>query len=798
MTRYRVNNLTILAGLLGLWGLLWWPLIIEGDVLFTKDILFHWVPIKAYWIERISAGEIPWWNPYVSLGMPYYADIGNQTLYPGNIVFLFTSNVLKGISWFIAIHSFLMMISMSRLLHELEHNAFTCWFGAAIFALSGVAASSVINLTYVPAFVWVPFGLACLVGKNPRVQFIGPSIATILIFLAGDPLNAGVLLLITCVWQLLPRTTTLNYRKLAVPAATIVVVFVLSAVQWVPTLDLLTLTDMQSPTEHVLSWSFPPRRLIEFIQPNFFQTALEYKTALGFTMSPISSLYPVSGSPWFRNIYIGFIPVLLALYAMAARQGLFWGVLLVFCLVLSFGRWLPGLDLIFDTFPLLRSQRYPEKLIFWVTLCLVILAAMGLKTLPGLLKNRIGSMQRVIATAVIVIVVVFVLGYWPVQKLLPVSGSGVSEYWTSRLPGHPSYLQGIAIHTLAVAGLLIVMIWIKARWRQTGLIVLCFLAVADLVWIQRDQMTFSPADTVEPAAMPVVYSALRSAGYRGESAIFFDIDNKIPSLSAELIDRVRMSLGHNASNTSIVNKSKYRYVREQMLPNIGSMYGIRQLGGGLIRLQPKHLNRRVTKKAHAENSGVRFIVVRLGTDKQDWNLPGVIERYRDEVFSFRILELERTAPRFAWATSNNKGVEFCNFPIVDKNKCPGTRGIVVRSQAPERIVLDINTPFQETGSTDGVQKLPTKLTKPAILHLAQTFDPAWQASLDGRAIPLQRTQYGLTTVAVDYGKHELVLTYHPMKINFAFAVSLLGLLIILLGLNSVSVTGLLEARKPHR
>ncbi len=62
---------------------------------------------------------------------------------------------------------------------------------------------------------------------------------------------------------------------------------------------------------------------------------------------------------------------------------------------------------------------------------------------------------------------------------------------------------------------------------------------------------------------------------------------------------------------------------------------------------------------------------------------------------------------------------------------------------------------------------------------------------------MQRAQYGLTEVAIDYGKHELVLTYEPLKINFAFAVSLVGLLLLVLGLNSASVTRFLEDRTPH-
>ena len=126
MERRQTKAFGVVAGLFGIWAILWWPLLTQGDVLFARDILFHWVPIKSYWLERISAGEIPWWNPHVSLGIPYFADIGNQTLYPGNIVFLFSGDVLTGISWFVAIHSFLMMLCTARLLHVLGLSAFVC------------------------------------------------------------------------------------------------------------------------------------------------------------------------------------------------------------------------------------------------------------------------------------------------------------------------------------------------------------------------------------------------------------------------------------------------------------------------------------------------------------------------------------------------------------------------------------------------------------------------------------------------------------------------------------------------
>ena len=775
MARYSNGTVAGFSGFIGLWLLLWWPLLGDGEVLFANDILFYWVPVKAYWLERVSAGEIPWWIPFISLGMPYFADVGNQTLYPGNVVFLLTNSVLEGVSWFAAIHSLLAMFTMSRLLRVLGLDAFACCFGAAVFALSGVAVSTTANLTYMPAFVWVPFGLACLAGRYFGARVTGLSLAAAMLVLAGDPLNAGVLLFAACLWPFLDHSCSLSFRHLAVPVSSILMVAILTAVQWVPTLALLEFADTKLPTAEVLQWSFPPQRLIEFVQPNFYQTAPGFNTAI------VSDLYPVVGAPWFRSAYVGLIPVLLALLALSRRQGLFWAVLLVITLALSFGRWLPGLESLVDSFALFRSQRYPEKLLFWTTLCLVVLAAQGIRTFPTWPKFMEQPGPRTVATGVLVIVVVFALGHWPIQKFLPAADVDVSEYWSVHLPGSLSHGQGLAVHTLAVAALLIAGIWITSRWRRSWFALLCILAVADLAWIQREQVPFAPREAVQPDTDPVVHLALQDLGYHGDSAVLFDINNTVPFIPDSLLKQVGQSLPSGTRDSSVLYTSLARLTRERMMPNIGSVFGVRQLGGGLVRLQPVKLTRETTISAVAENSGVRFVVTPLDPKHSMWNRRGDVERYRDESYSFKVLELARTAPRFAWEDPRNGGPGLCALANSASEQCPSVQGISVRTQAPERIVLNVRAPSKDMQGTNSPQQSIDDSHNRAVLHIAQTYHPGWKATLDGLQVPIKRTEFGLVAIEVDRGEHELILTYRPSNINIAALISLLGLLVLITG-----------------
>ena len=56
------------------WLVFWWPVITGDSLLYIRDLTFYAEPMKSYMMERFAHGEFPFWTPYLSSGMPFFAD----------------------------------------------------------------------------------------------------------------------------------------------------------------------------------------------------------------------------------------------------------------------------------------------------------------------------------------------------------------------------------------------------------------------------------------------------------------------------------------------------------------------------------------------------------------------------------------------------------------------------------------------------------------------------------------------------------------------------------------------------
>lgn len=75
-----------------------------------------------------------------------------------------------------------------------------------------------------------------------------------------------------------------------------------------------------------------------------------------------------------------------------------------------------------------------------------------------------------------------------------------------------------------------------------------------------------------------------------------------------------------------------------------------------------------------------------------------------------------------------------------------------------------------------------RLEQKSILVLQTPFDRGWRAFQDGQAAPTLKADIGLLGVALDAGEHKVELRYRTPFLRTAFAVSLVSLLILALGI----------------
>ena len=78
--------------------------------------------------------------------------------------------------------------------------------------------------------------------------------------------------------------------------------------------------------------------------------------------------------------------------------------------------------------------------------------------------------------------------------------------------------------------------------------------------------------------------------------------------------------------------------------------------------------------------------------------------------------------------------------------------------------------------------LRADVAAPALLILADTFYPGWQATVDGAPVPVLRANLMFRAIALPAGQHDVVLTYRPESWQQGSLISLLtlgGLLVVL-------------------
>ena len=98
-------------------------LIFTNTVLFYGDFIELYHGAKKLSLHLLSQQGIGAWNPYVDGGQPLLADANfAYILYPGNLIFLFTS-IAKGFSVLVVIHHIIAALGMFLCTLNLTRNS---------------------------------------------------------------------------------------------------------------------------------------------------------------------------------------------------------------------------------------------------------------------------------------------------------------------------------------------------------------------------------------------------------------------------------------------------------------------------------------------------------------------------------------------------------------------------------------------------------------------------------------------------------------------------------------------------
>jgi hypothetical protein len=750
-------------GVWDLFALLVWTVAIGGffwEIVGLRRALFYFditeinYPYRAFLADELRAGRWSRWCPGLYSGLPLYSESQAGYLHPLKYLLYPWMETWKAFNFDTVLSIWLAGAGTYAWLRRHVGPA-GALSGAAIFASSGYVWGHLIHTSMINALASVPFVVWGLEVSWARGRWRGVVLAGVALafqVFAGHLQDSLLLIgLIVCygIYRAATEATLGSRLQALVMALSLVGLgLLLSALQWVPSKELLD----RSPRAGGLSWaeltfaSWSPELLPTVVVREAYGTrARDTDWMDGF--------YPYHE----MNTYVGLIAIVLA--AIGARGAAqrdrwvnFWVILIAAGLLLMLGRF----TCIFDfahRVPVLGSSREPVRFHLWVSIGVAALAAVGVERIgrPGRVSLRNGLVLAGVLCALAIPILIY--AYAPVWT--------EPKRWTQ--PYHLARYRWLG-HELVMAslrtGLLAALAWLVAsraarsatqEGRSRWAALLPILVLTDLLWAHREDVpgvipgywTDPPTSARRLRADPTVVRVFgigdKSAGepgYASEPVDFMAVRDPL-DWSLPLVWHLASSKG----NTPMISRRLFDF----------SLHA-----AGRMRFDLESDTHILTGRRHksefaplpSAKAGAAFIH-RNPTALPRARLAGRPVYVADQTRAIETLD------RLGTALSDYLVVEDPARPLAQDARVSGTARIV--EDLPERVVV------------------ATSAAMPAYLVLADTFDPGWSATVDGRPSPIRPAYVAFRAVFLPPGEHTVVFRYRPAGFNLGLGLSVCGI-----------------------
>jgi len=396
-----------------------WGVSIPHNELLSDLILENYV-WKRFIVQAIHNQQIPLWNPYLFAGLPFLAAGQHSALYPLSILF-YILPLARAYGYFTVLQLFLAGLFTFIYCRVIGVNRFGALIAGITYMLSAFFVVSVVFTMIIAAAAWLPLLLTTIeivvrkqeekgaVAYSPIPYIAVGAVALGFQLLAGH-VEISLYTLLVMGFYALCRLAILWWRQrnwwVVLRLASWLVVMValglgLGGVQFIPLYEVASLNFRQGsvPYSQVVSWAFPPRRLIAFLVPDFFGNPSHHSYLDVFTwrtVHPTLNAYgqlnpngPHSTDWGVKNYveggsYLGLLPLLLVVVAAISRlrrdttlRSHVWLyiILIAFSLAFIFGT--PLYAILYYAFPGVNQLHSPFRWVFPYTLSVAVLAGIG-------------------------------------------------------------------------------------------------------------------------------------------------------------------------------------------------------------------------------------------------------------------------------------------------------------------------------------------------------------------------------------------------------------------------------------
>lgn len=692
--------------------------------------------------DRLAAGELPGWVPYIYGGLPLASNPGS-TFYPVRLFADLAFPVTWILPFIFVVQFFAAGIGMYLLARELKCRSWVAFVSGVAFELTGIIASSVyaghdgrvIVATFTPLFF---FFLHRGIRTGRLAPFAGAA-ATLGFSLLSFQIQSNYYLLIAgAIWAVfvliqegLHRDGKVLGVRVGLGLAAVAFGFTLAAVNFLPFIDYIPLSPRGAEGgrgyEYSVSWSMPPAELLGIAVPERAGILGNYQ----------------GENPFKLHVeYVGALVVaLLVLGVRFSRRNRYWwffGGLGLFVLTIAFGGYTPLYRLYYAVLPGTAQFRAPGISFFLVSFSLVTMAAITLERLAVWRDETRGEKGT--------------LGFWlggMAAVAVVVAGMVASSAGTdARDAAMVAGFGRFALFVILVGGVL--WLWSVSRLKTSAVAILLALVTATDLWVidrnfflttEPPEVTFSRDDVVaflqrQPDHGRVwVLPFPQGSVYMGSGNYLmnFGIDqaggehgNQLQSYN-EFVgagEDVYVDWSNFAASPNYLNAANIRYIVSMVQIQIPSIVEVHR-GSALV-----YENTAALPRAHLVGSVV----------------PAEGEEALDLIGSADF------DPRTTAVVSGPAPSDLPGGPVV------GTAEIT--EYTPDRVVVK------------------TTSDRPAMLVLADNYYDGWRATVNGEESEIFRANYTFRGVEVGAGESEIVFEYRNSDLLLGAGITLGGMLIL--------------------
>ena len=722
----------------------------------AADVVRQLFPWRDLAIEMLRNGQIPLWNPYAFSGSPLLANLQSAVFYPLNILFFLFNSKTAWITYVLSqpILAFIFMYIFIRSISLSKHAALFCGlaFGfigyMAVWLEWGVVGHSAL---------WLPlilYGITNYFKNNSHRHLALSSLALAFSVFAGHAQTTTYVALTAFLYYLfyvisLRKNIGKSFKALISGAWFILLALGISAIQILPSLELLQLSARDTPQSLVIFHNFqlPFFRLLTIFVPDFFGN-------------------PAVGNAWQGNYaeflaYFGIVALIFAVVGVFyQKQNKF----VRFFLLLSFVSLIFALPTFFSEalaefhVPVLGTSS-PARILFILQFSFVILAGFGIDTY---LLKKVPVWKSL---SFLVFIYIAIWAFIAIAPFLPQAAPVIPFLDIVR---RNLFLPTVILITVFI------LILIGTKNNKFKIITFfCFLVLAGFEY-QYAMYKFSPFS-------PLTY--------------FFPKQTLVSYLQEE--SHQNRIYGYDTGRLETNLPTQWRL---QSPEGYDALY-IKRYGElisagysrDLTRSDALFENSMPNEDSYAKQMLLNLTDVRYITYKdslapkvwspQEWKFPKDRFKLIYQIYKWKVYENINAIPKasvfydYVVKANDEKIIKTLfdkNFPY---------RNRLILEEAPLNISTNKDIPITPAKV---ILYQPNKIAiealaeKNGLLFLADNYYPGWSATVDDMPTKIYRADYTFRAIPVTAGKHIVILEYWPKSFVYGAIISGISLLLTVL------------------